>query len=183
MIKVIGSIERDFTFPGEPASALNYYSELERIAQYMPHIELVEVYNSHQIRVLYATTELGSYDINIYCDLQCKIDTADNTFTLLPLEGREEVPAKATLNSTMGQGMFALQARFTPNGAVSHVDYIIQLKAMLPRPLGMRLMPRRVVNRIAQNITDSRIREIADGFISDSVAAYPAWQKVNAFTG
>ena len=37
-------------------------------------------------------------------------------------------------------------------------------------------MPLRVVDKIAQGITSKRIREIAEGFITDSIAAFPIWR-------
>lgn len=72
--------------------------------------------------------------------------------------------------------MFAIETQFFDLGPQTRIEYTIRLKAELERPLGMRLMPKRVVNRIAQSITDGRVREIADGFIKESMDAFPAWE-------
>jgi hypothetical protein len=39
----------------------------------------------------------------------------------------------------------------------------------------MRFMPGAMVNRIADNITERRVREIIEGFIERSIAAFPHW--------
>ncbi|KAA3664051.1 MAG: hypothetical protein DWQ04_07655 [Chloroflexi bacterium] len=180
MIKVTGSIKRAFVFPADTNTALFYYSELERITQFMPHINPVEVYEPNQIRVLYKTLELGSYAIRIFCDLHSTVELDEQTLLLQPLNKYQPVESKASINTTTGQGIFSLSAKFFElDEHQTRVEYEIILDANLPRPLGMRLMPRRVVNRIAKNITDSRIREIADGFIAASVAAFPEWAAEN----
>ncbi len=180
MIKVTGSIKRAFIFPANYCTALFYYSELERITQFMPHINLVELYEPNQIRVLYKTLELGSYVIRIFCDLHSTVNLDDQTLLLQPTNMYQPVESKASVNTTTGQGVFSLKAKFFELDELqTRIEYEIKLDAGLPRPLGMRLMPRRVVNRIASNITDSRIREIADGFIEDSVAAFPEWAAQN----
>lgn len=179
MIDVTGSIKRAFLFPADPLTAIDYYSELPRIVQKMPHINLVEIYRHDRVRVLYKTEELGSYTIRIFCDLQIIPEPEERVVTLLPLETYPPVEAKASVNTTTTQGKFALQAYFYEADGRTRIEYEIQLKASPPRPLGMRLMPRRVVNRIAQNITDSRVREIADGFIEATVAAFPTWLAEN----
>jgi hypothetical protein len=180
MIKVTGSIKRAFIFPSDTMTAMSYYNQLARITQFMPYINLVELYNDRQIRVLYKTLELGSYTIRIFCDLESKLDHEKGRLSLEPLYINTPVEASASVNSTTGQGIFSLIADFFEiDNTQTRVEYEISLEGALPRPLGMRLMPRRVVNRIAKNITDSRIREIADGFIKASVAAFSEWQAEN----
>jgi hypothetical protein len=80
------------------------------------------------------------------------------------------------MRHTTGNGLFAIDTQFFDLGSQTRIEYAIRLHAELERPLGMRLMPKRVVNRIAQSITDERVREIADGFIKQSVAAFPEWE-------
>ena len=183
MIKVTGTIKRAFIFPSDAATAVTYYSELTRIAQFMPHINLVEVYSEQQIRVLYKTLELGSYTIRIFCDIQSEVNEENNTLHIKPLDINEPVEAKATVSTTTGQGTYSLQAQFFDvDENQCRVEYQIYLEGALRRPLGMRLMPRRVVNRIAKNITNSRMREIADGFIEASVDAFSEWAAENQAT-
>jgi hypothetical protein len=41
----------------------------------------------------------------------------------------------------------------------------------------MRFMPGRVVDNIANGITNRRLREIIEGFLDDSLADFPAWRE------
>ncbi|MCP5094010.1 MAG: hypothetical protein GY943_00500 [Chloroflexi bacterium] len=183
MIKVTGSIKRAFIFPADANTAVTYYSELTRIAQFMPHISLVEAYTEQQIRVLYKTLELGAYTIRIFCDIQNEVDQENLILHIKPLDINDPVEANASVSTTTGQGIYSLQAQFFDvDSSQCRVEYKIFLEGELRRPLGMRLMPRRVVNRIAQNITNSRMREIADGFIEASVDAFSEWQAENQTT-
>ena len=181
MIKITGSIKRAFIFPAMPQIALDYYSDLSRIAEFLPHISLVHTYSVNQIRMLYESIELGTYTIQIYSDLESHIDWEKQFLHVYPVKIETAVPIKAekSVRHTTGHGLFAIDAQFFDLGQQTRVEYTIQLKGELERPLGMRLMPKRVVNRIAKSITSSRIREIADGFIKRSTDAFPAWQAQN----
>lgn len=178
MIQISGSIARAFTFPAIPHTALDYYSDLSRVVQFMPHISLVCSYQANQIRVLYQTEELGSYTINIYSDLEMSIDWAARTLQVYPVNvpTAEPVITETNMRESTGHGLFAIEAAFSPEGEVTRVEYSLRIQAKLQRPLGMRLMPKRVVSRIAQGIADNRTQEIADGFVKHSVHAFPMWQ-------
>ena len=178
MIDIIGSITRAFIFPATPTVALTYYSDISRVAEFLPHISVVHAYAPDKIRMLYETVELGTYTISIYSDLECKVDWDDCLLTVYPIkiEDATDIEPETTMRHTTGQGLFAIDTQFYDMGSQTRVEYTIRLKAELARPLGMRLMPKRVVNRIAQSITDGRVREIADGFIKASVDAFPQWQ-------
>ena len=52
----------------------------------------------------------------------------------------------------------------------------------LEKPKAMKMMPKRVVNKIANGITQNRIREMADGFIKNSIDSFPLWYKNDPFT-
>jgi hypothetical protein len=179
MIKVTGSITRAFIFPASTKDTLIYYSDLPRIIQYMPHINLVEDYGNNEVRVLYKTVELGAYTIRIYCDMRGQVDETNKQLIISPLQSALPVEANATASISTAQGVFGLQANLFDLDDHTRAEYHIQLQAVMPRPLGMRLMPKRVVNRIAQNVASSRIREIADGFIKASIDAYPDWAAAN----
>jgi carbon monoxide dehydrogenase subunit G len=181
MINIIGSIKRAFIFPAPPKTALTYYSDISRVTQFLPHISLVHSYAQNQIRMLYETVELGVYTIQIYSDLESSVDWEEMLLHVYPvkLETADPVETETSMRHTTGQGLFAIDTQFFDMGEQTRVEYAIQLKAELERPLGMRLMPKRVVNRIAQSITDERVREIADGFIKESIDAFPEWQANN----
>lgn len=181
MIDITGSIKRAFVFPAIPKIALTYYSDISRVAEFLPHISLVHTYDHNQIRMLYETEELGTYTIQIYSDLECSVDWQKLRLQVYPVKIETAAPVlpETSMRHTMGQGLFAIDTHFFEMGTQSRVEYTIRLKASLERPLGMRLMPKRVVNRIAQSITDGRVREIADGFIKESIDAFPYWQAQN----
>lgn len=181
MIKITGSIARAFIFPAPIDTTIEYYGNLARVTQFMPHINLVEEYKHNEVRILYKTVELGTYTIRIFCDLTANIAPEENRFEILPKVDVPAVESQAHINSATTQGIFTLKASVFELGEQSRVEYEIQLKAELPRPLGMKLMPKMMVNRIAKNIASSRIREIADGFIKASVDAFPEWNSTNEF--
>ena len=178
MINITGSIKRAFVFPAIPQIALSYYSDISRITEFLPHISLVHTYKQNQIRILYETVELGAYTIQIYSDLESNVNEDEMTLHVYPvkIETATAITAEASGRHSAGHGLFAIDSQFFDMGNQTRVEYVIRLQAELERPLGMRLMPKRVVKRIAQSITDERIREIADGFIKASVDAFPNWQ-------
>jgi carbon monoxide dehydrogenase subunit G len=181
MINITGSITRAFIFPAMPKVALTYYSDLSRVTEFLPHISLVHTYTPNQIRILYETVELGTYAIKIYSDLESSVNWEQTILQVHPakIETAAPIQAEKSMRHTTGHGLFTIDTQFFDLGNQTRIEYTIQLKAELERPLGMRLMPKRVVNRIAQSITNGRIREIADGFIKKSVAAFPEWQTQN----
>lgn len=178
MINLTGSIKRAFVFPANPTVALTYYSDLSRVTEFLPHITLVHAYTHNQIRMLYETVELGTYTIQIYSDLESSVDWQKLLLTVYPVNipSAPSIQATTSMRQATGSGLFAIDTQFFDLGAQTRIEYTIRLKAELERPLGMRLMPKRVVKRIAQSITDERIKEIADGFIKHSIEAFPAWK-------
>lgn len=178
MINLTGSIKRAFVFPAVPKVALTFYSDLSRVAAFLPHISLVHTYAYNQIRMMYETVELGAYTIQIYSDLECSVDWENMLLQVYPVRLETAVPInpETSVRHSTGSGLFAIDTQFFDLGNQTRIEYAIRLQAELERPLGMRLMPKRVVKRIAQSITDERVREIADGFIKQSVAAFPEWE-------
>jgi hypothetical protein len=181
MINLTGSIKRAFVFPSSAQTALTYYSDISRVTEFLPYISLVHTYAHNQIRMLYETVELGAYTIQIYSDLESYVDWKKMLLHVYPVNIETAVPVQAetSMRHSTGQGLFAIDTQFFDLGSQTRVEYAIRLKADLERPLGMRLMPKRVVKRIAQSITDERVREIADGFIKASIDAFPTWQANN----
>lgn len=185
MINLTGSIQRAFIFPAVAKTALTYYSDIGRVASFLPHITLVHTYSQNQIRMLYETVELGTYSIQIYSDLECSVDWNNMVLKVYPvkIETAAPIQPETSLRHSTGTGLFGIDTQFFDLGNQTRIEYTIRLKAELERPLGMRLMPKRVVSRIAQGITDGRVREIADGFIKESMAAFPQWQAQNQLIG
>jgi hypothetical protein len=175
MIQVSGSHRRTFTFPAELPLAFTYYSDLGRILPYLPHIFLVQAYRYDQFRMLYSTVELGLYHIRIFCDLEARLDEKTRTLTIQPLNGNPPVESVAGPRSATAQGFYSSKSVFRAAGKQTAIEFSLKLRADLLSPLGLRLMPGGIVNRIAHNITRRRIREIAEGFIERSIDAFPYW--------
>ncbi len=172
MITIAGTTRQTFGFPADIATASNFYRDLGRILHCLPHIQLVRAYGPDQFRVMYHTLELSVYRVRIYCDMQVHFDKAAQTLHVSPLLNKPPVESEATIHSLTAQGYFTSQSIFRPRGDHSLVDYQLSLEARLPKPLGLMLMPDKVIEQIAGNITEWRIHEIAGGFIRRSVQAY-----------
>lgn len=154
---------------------MRYFGVLSQMIQHLPHIEIVEVYSPAEVRVLYSTLELGAYTINIITDLECLVDESNMSILIRPLKGKEPVKGEASLNSTIGYGYFtsATYMEDSENGTL--IDFRLKIVANLPRPRGLRMMPGRVVNRIASSISQGRVNEIMEGFMTSAIDSFPAW--------
>jgi hypothetical protein len=177
MIKINGCTQRSFVFPAELPMAYAYYTDLNRILTLLPHISIMRVYAYDRFRVLYNTLELGAYHIHILCDLQARLDVGEaRVLRILPLRGMPPVRPQAGLTSSTAHGIFSNESVFYEEpGGQTRIDYSLQLRARLPTPLGLRLVPDTVVNNIAESIMDMRVHEIVEGFIENSIQAFPDW--------
>lgn len=92
MINITGSITRAFVFPAIPETALIYYSDISRVAAFLPHISLVHTYAPNQIRMLYETVELGAYTIQIYSDLESSVDWDAKQLKVYPIKIETAAP-------------------------------------------------------------------------------------------
>jgi hypothetical protein len=174
MITIAGTTRQTFDFPADIATASSFYRDFSRILRYLPHIHLIKTYGPDQFRVMYHTLELSVYRVRIYCDLQVRYDEASQTLHVAPLFNKPPVKSEATVHSLTAQGYFTSQSIFLPRGDHSVVDYQLSLKARLPKPFGLMLMPDKVIEQVAGNVTEWRIHEIAGGFIKRSVQEYRA---------
>lgn len=173
-IKIIGSARRSFLFPAELPMAYAYYGDVGRLLNFLPHICLVQAYGPDRFRLLYSTTELGTYHVRIVADVQTTLEKGW-VLRVHPLDGISPVKSQMGINSVMTQGHFSSRSVFRDRGHQTRIEYSLQLQAELPTPLGLRLMPGMMLNSIARSITKTRIREIAEGFVERSVAAFPHW--------
>jgi hypothetical protein len=178
MINVAGTIRRAYLFPADRPTAFTYYGDLGRLLTYLPHIQLIHDYGNGQFRVLYETAELSTYHIRIFADVQATLDPNDWIMRVAPLTGTLREPPKSGLNWSTAHGSFTSEHFFHEAGDDTQIEYVLRLRAELPTPLGLRLMPSRAVDAIAENIVQRRMREISDGFIERSIQAFPDW-----FTG
>lgn len=176
MIHISGSAHRSFIFPADLPTAYAYYSDLGYILNFLPQIYITRTYAEQEFRVCYTSTELGAYQVDIFCDLRAELDDEAPALRLGPLNGMTPANAKAGFRSTSASGYFASQSLFfaAPNGE-TRIEYRLELKAQLPTPKALQFMPAVVVDSIAGSITHRRIAEIAEGFIKRSINAFPDW--------
>lgn len=176
MITLNGTVHRQFFFPADPLTSMVYFSDLSRATFHLPHITLVETYTDNRVRIRYQTVEIGAYTINIYCDLELTVDVANKVIRIDPLAGCTPVENHATLNATSGYGFYTSTARLTPaEDDGTNIDYQFHFQSKLERPRGLRMMPRRIVDRIAQSISLGRVEEIADGFMENALDVFDDW--------
>lgn len=172
MIKINGTTRQTFLFPSDVAEAVTFYGDFGRILPYLPHIYLIKAYRHDQFRVMYHTFELNVYRVRIVCDLQVHFNDATQTLHVAPIFDKPPVRTEATVNSLTAQGYFTSRSIFRAQGEQTSVDYGLDLEARLPKPFGLMLMPDKVLQQIAQNITEWRIHEIAGGFIKRSTQEF-----------
>jgi hypothetical protein len=175
MIKLNGAAQREFQFASDVRSAMQYFGILSQMVEHLPHIELLETYSPTEVRVCYSTLELGAYTINLITDLQCQVDEESRSIVIRPLKGKDPVRSEASLNSTTGYGYFTSAAYLDHCEEGTLIDFRLKMAANLPRPRGLRMMPGRVVNRIASSISQGRVNEIMEGFMANAIEAFPAW--------
>lgn len=172
MLKIAGAIRRTYIFPAPLPAARQFYTQLDRLFDYLPHITMVEQVDQKRFRTVYESTELGAYSIRIYADIQGEFDDDANVLYIRPFDTFKPFKSKARVNSSAGQGLFGIRSTFTSAGRQTRIEYELDLTANLPRPLGLRFMPGSVLDRIANGITQRRMREIAEGFVENSIEAF-----------
>lgn len=172
MIRIAGGVRRAFEFPGNLAAARAYFGDFERVAGLLPHIQLVRAHGPGQYRVLYRTTEMGLYDVRIYCDLQARLEDHPPALRVTPITAGPPVKPRVTLTSLTALGRYQSLSTFHAAGAHTRVEYRLDLHATLPKPLGLSLISDRHLEQIAHHIVAGRIHEIADGFIRRALNDY-----------
>lgn len=172
MININGAVERSYIFPASLETAIAYYGNFEHILKFLPHIQRVRTYTPSEFRLVYHTVELGAYDVKMFCDLRVYFDAAEQCLRVRAIENYPPVRPHFTLTSLSAQGEYASESYFQAEGPHTRVVYHLRLNAHLPSPLGLSLVPRPIINQIANNITLARIDEIADGFIEATVNDY-----------
>jgi hypothetical protein len=174
MIRVAGSAHCSFLFPAELPLAYAYYADIGRVLRHLPHICLAQTYGPDHLRLLYKSTELGIYRIRIFADVETILEDG-HVLHVMPIDCLPPVQVGCGAQSTTAHGKFTSQSIFYDRGSQTEIEYALRLQADLPKPGGLRLMPRRVVDSVARSITHTRIREIAAGFVTRSVDAFPQW--------
>ena len=172
MIHLAGTAKRSYLFPGSIHEAMQHYAIMEGLFKYLPNITLTKIYSPTQFRVLFSSTELSIYKIQLYCDLEVTIDTENAIITVGILNEKKPIKPKAGIHSSRGMAKFISISQFVPDGEYTRIYYHLDLKGELPTPRAFRLVPDNITNHIADNIANQRICEIADGFIIGSLADF-----------
>ena len=172
MIHVSGNARQSFLFPADFSTAYAFYSNPNHIFKHLPYVSVTREYGRNQFQVVYEKMELINYRVRIYANVEFILDETAQVLTVSPFAGGEVVNAKATLSAVRAMGEFSSQSVFLTERAQTHVEYSLQLEANLPTPVGLSFMPGNIIDTIAERITHSRIREIADGFIAHSIADF-----------
>lgn len=176
MIKIAAKARFSFMFPADRKTTFDFYSDMNRMANYLQHIELVNTLPEYQYRLYYNTVELGTYHIHVYCDVRLDANLNNHAMHIVPVENLPPIETEVTINATTTRGFYSSEAFFHEEGDETRVEYTLSLQAKPPRPKGMRFMPSKMVDKIANNITNHRMREIAENFIESSIADFPRWQ-------
>jgi hypothetical protein len=179
MIKIASSVKIAFMFPADIDTAFTYYSDIPRMVGHLKHIDLAptESTPNDEFRLWYHTTKLGRSHVHVYCGVRLELDYKNRIIFLQPMEGFPPVQTKVTVNSTTTRGYYSSEGRFLVAGPDStRIEYTLQLQATPPKPKGMQIVPGRIVDAVAQNITSTRMKEIAESFIDKSVQEFPLWR-------
>jgi hypothetical protein len=179
MINIDGSVKLSFLFPAPRPLAFAFYGDLRRVAEFMPHLEVVGKGSAGQFRMLFEIVEMGTYTIRILYDVRMERDPSKFTLCVRPATGMHQKPPTSGVNDTTAHGDFFTDATFTPEGEKTRIVFQMRLEAELLPPKSMRFVPGRVANKMANNFTDKRLQEIAVGFVNNSLAGFPAWRAQN----
>lgn len=169
MIRLAGTAKRSFLFPSDIQTAMQFYADMGGLFKYLPHITLIKTYSKTKFRVLYSSTELSIYRIQLYCDLKVTFDKGNATITVGMLEGKKPIKPKAGMHSSRGIANFVSTSEFKAEGEYTRIYYHLNLQGELPTPRAFSLVPHSITDHIAESIAKRRIFEIADGFITGSL--------------
>ncbi|MCB8943696.1 MAG: DUF1997 domain-containing protein [Ardenticatenaceae bacterium] len=172
MLTIAGSASLSFLFPADRVTTYNYYRDMNRLVSHLKHIEIADTFPDYQYRLYFHSVELATYHFHVYCDVRLDCPPGYHVIRIVSLENLPPIESTSTLNSTTARGFYSSEAFFHDLGNQTRIEYKLRLQTDLPRPLGMRLMPRRAVNGIAKTITNHRIQEIAEHFINSSIAGF-----------
>ncbi len=170
MIQVIGTYHRSFQFPADLTTSFNYFRNIPHVLGLIPHISLVEGNAKQHYRMLYHTTELGLYQVKVYCDLCAEVDDQARTLRIRSQQnGFAPVKTGVTMYGLTGLGEYSSLSSFRESGSQTEIDYQLRLEFCVPEPLALRLLPHGTLESLANGIANHRIVEIAEGFIRRSI--------------
>jgi hypothetical protein len=171
MIQLAGSAHRSYLFPADLPDAFAYHCDLARSMRFLPHISIAERYAPDQFRLLYSAID-GLYRVKIFCDVLITIDQPNYRLRIDPLTGHTPVKNEVGLNAMTCQGHYDSESAFSAAGHQTQIEYRLNLRANVPMPVTLRLIPATLVSGAAHNILHLRTAEIMNRFIDQSRRAY-----------
>jgi hypothetical protein len=172
MISITGYTQHSFIFPANRPTAFEFYSDWRRTLGYLTYISYQNQSNNQHFRMLYSTTELGIYQVQLYCDVITRLDRDTWTILIQPQEEIESMICQAGLHSMKAMGYYSSLSSFHEQGERTRIDYQLNLHAELPVPYAIRFMPASILQNVARGIMQRRIEEIVEKFIQRSIEAY-----------
>lgn len=171
MIQLAGSAKRAYLFPADLPAAFAYHCDLARSMRFLPHISIAERYAPDRLRVLYSAID-GLYRVKIFCDVLITADQPNYRLRIGPLTGHAPVKNEVHLNAMTCQGHYDSESTFSAAGHQTKIEYRLNLRAKLPMPVTLRLIPPALMDSAAHNILHLRTAEIMSSFIDQSRRAY-----------
>ena len=171
MIQLAGSANRSYLFPADLPTAFAYHCDLARSMRFLPHISIEKRYAPDQFRLLYSAIE-GLYRVKIFCDVLITIDQPNYRLQIGPLTGHAPVKNEVGLNAMTCQGHYDSESTFSAAGQQTRIESHLNLRANVPMPVTLRLIPAALIDGAAHNILHLRTAEIMNSFIDQSLRAY-----------
>ena len=176
-ISIAVSARRVFTLAADLPAARAQFRNFRQTLRYLPALRLVKTHAPDQYRILYSAAQAGVYRVNLYSDIQARFDEAEDTFYVTPLNGFPAAASKATLVSLTGQGDYSSRLRLSTAGERTNAEYEVRIRATLPKPVGLKLIPDAAVRLLIERVVRRRVQEIADEFIRRSAEALVAQRR------
>lgn len=172
LIVINGSARRSFIFPGPIQDAFQYYQNYHLVFSFLPHILLIHQIGKNNFQLKYEAIEMGLYQVEILCEVTAHLDAANRILYFSTTQKSQPVKIQADVYTITGPGIYTSQSKFMEHGRDTAIHYEMQLYAQLPAPWGLSFIPALIRNRVANSITQRRIAEISDAFISRSIQQY-----------
>jgi hypothetical protein len=124
--------------------------------RFLPHISIVERYAPDQLRLLYNATESGLYRVRIFCDVLITADQSNYRLRIGSLVGHAPVKNEVGLNAMTCQGHYDSESTFSAVGQQTQIESHLNLRANVPTPVTLRLIPTALISGAAHNILHLR---------------------------
>lgn len=171
MIQLAGSAQRSYLFPADLPAVFAYHCDLARSMRFLPHISIAERYAPDQLRLLYRAID-GLVHVKIFCDVLITADRPNYRLRIGPLAGHAPVKPEVGLNTITCQGCYDSESTFSAAGQQTRIEAQLNLRADVPLPITLRLIPTTLISGAAHNILHLRTAEIMSHFIDQSLQAH-----------